>query len=156
MPRRSPAWLWVAATALPAVYLLWIGSWLWAALLGLVAALIVLEPRLRGREYETVQIDDAGVLRVDGHLREKVRWNEIEEIQIITTAAGPWTEDVFFVLTAADGKGCLVPHTAAIRTKLLEELQARFPSLDDRIVIEAMGCTGSRSFVIWKKAGHAA
>jgi hypothetical protein len=51
----------------------------------------------------------------------------------------------------SDGKGCLVPHAAAVRTKLLEALQARFP-IDDTVVIAAMGCTSNNSFLLWKKS----
>lgn len=76
-------------------------------------------------------------------------------IRIITTADGPWAEDVYFVLETEDGKGCVVPHDAAFRTKLLEEIQLRCRGVDDKRVIDAMGTTNSASFVIWEKRGGA-
>jgi len=140
----------------PALYFLWSASWLWAVVFAGAAVLIALGPRFRAPELENVQVDETGVLRVDGDVKEQVQWNEIEEIKIITTDQGPYREDVFFALAASNGKGCLVPHDAAVRTKLLEELQARFPTLNDELVIEAMGSTSNKTFLVWKKASNAA
>src|SRR5688572_9381267 len=98
LPRRSPAWFWVAAAALPAVFAAWKASWILASVLGGVALLIALEPRIRKPEYETVQVDDTGVLRVDGDVKEQVSWQDVTEIKIVTTDKGPYSEDVFFVL----------------------------------------------------------
>ena len=152
LPRRSAAWFWVAVAGLPDVYLAWNASWSLATILAAIAILISLGPRLRKPEYETVQVDDSGVLRVDGDIREQIHWNDIVEIKIITTDEGPYREDIFFALVGANGTGCLVPHDAAVRTKLLEELHARFPNLDDDKVIKAMGSTSNDSFLIWKKS----
>jgi hypothetical protein len=89
-------------------------------------------------------------------MREQISWSDVTEIRIITTDEGPYREDVFFALVASDGKGCLVPHDAAVRTKLLEELQFRFAGLDDDIVIKAMGSTSNNSFIIWRANATAA
>ena len=151
LPRRSPPWLWVAVAGLVAAYLAWNAQWSMAAVLATIACLIALMPRLSKPEYETVQVDDAGVLRVDGELKEQIDWSAVEEILIITTDQGPYQEDVFFALGGPKGKGCLVPHEAAVRTKLLEELQSRFPGLDDGMVIKAMGSTSNNTFLVWKK-----
>jgi len=110
-----------------------------------------LEPRLRKQARETVQVDENGVLRVDGPVREQIKWDEVVEIRIITTDEGPFREDVFFALVGSNGKGCLVPHDAAARTKLLEELQVRFAGLDNETVIKAMGSTSNDNFLVWKK-----
>ena len=151
LPRRSPPWLWVVVAGLPAAYLAWNAHWTSAAVLGGIACVIALIPRLSKPEYETVQVDDAGVHRVDGEIEERIDWSAVEEILIITTDQGPYQEDVFFALGGLDGKGCLVPHEAAVRTKLLDELQTRFPGLDDSMVIKAMGSTSNNTFLIWKK-----
>jgi hypothetical protein len=116
-----------------------------------VAAAVFLEPRIRRTARETIQVDESGVLRVDGNTREQVLWHEVQEIRIITTDSGPLVEDVFFALIGEDGRGCLIPHEAAERTKLLNELQVRFPGLDDQMVITAMGSTSNNSFTIWKR-----
>lgn len=154
LPRRGIAWFWFAATAVPAVYLAWRaltagGSWIAVLVLAALAMLIAVEPWLRRRETETVQLDESGVLRVDRDVREQIAWSDIREIRIITTDEGPLREDVFFALIGADGNGCLIPHDAAGRVGLLEALQSRFP-VDDAMVIKAMGSTSNAIFVVWK------
>jgi len=72
---------------------------------GRIAFLIFLEPRLRKQARETVQVDENGVLRVDGPVREQIKWDEVVEIRIITTDEGPFREDVFFALVGTNGKG---------------------------------------------------
>ena len=156
LPRRSVAWFWFAVFALPAAYLGWgaftgTQPWLLPAALASIAFLIFLEPRLRKQARETVQVDENGVLRVDGPVREQIKWDEVVEIRIITTDEGPFREDVFFALVGTNGKGCLVPHDAAARTKLLEELQVRFAGLDNVTLIKAMGSTSNDNFLVWKK-----
>lgn len=100
---------------------------------------------------ETIQIDDGGVLRIKGSIREQIRWDDVEEIRIITTDVGPFSEDVFFALVDGEKKGCLVPHDAAVRFKLLEQLQSRFTGLDDDAIIKAMGSTSNGNFLIWRR-----
>jgi len=156
LPRRSVAWFWFLVAASLAVYSGWgafkgSNSWWPSALLGAVAVLIFAEPRLRRPQRETIQVDEVGVLRAEGSIREQIQWQDIIEIRIITNSEGPFGEDVFFALAGANGKGCLVPHQAAVRTKLLEELQSHFPDLRNETVIEAMGCTSDRNFLVWKR-----
>jgi hypothetical protein len=150
------AWGWFAIGLGVTVVLAWSAAedhipWKAPGIFSVVALFILIEPRLRKREYETVQVDDDGVLRLEKDVREQVRWESVNEIRIITTNEGPLVEDVFFVLVGADATGCVVPHRAAVRTKLLEALQQRFPNLDDKMIITAMGCTGNNSFLIWER-----
>ena len=56
------------------------------------------------------------------------------------------------MLESTGGKGCIVPHEAAVRTKLLEEMQARLAGVNDSKVIEAMGSTDKSTFVIWESS----
>lgn len=137
---------------LAAVVAAWEASWTLAGVLGGAALLMALLPRLGRREYETVQVDDAGVLRVDGSIREQIAWPDVTEIRIVTTDQGPYAEDVFFVLVGLDNRGCVVPHDAADRTGLYEELKKRFVGLNDDLVIRAMGSTSNGLFVIWQRA----
>jgi len=120
----------------------------WA--LGIAAFLYVL-PWLTPRRRENVQVNDTGVVVITDKGRDEARWADVTRARIITTSDGPWAEDVYFVLDTAEGKGCIIPHAAAVRTKLLEEMQARLAGIDDHKVIEAMGSTSKNSFVIWEK-----
>jgi hypothetical protein len=116
-----------------------------------LALLLYVWPYLLPRQKETVQVDDDGVIVQTAKGLESLHWPELRRIRIVTTASGPWSEDVFFVLEASNGKGCVVPHDAAVRTKLLEEIQARLTGLDDTKVIEAMGSTSDATFTVWEK-----
>lgn len=127
-------------------------AWMWGAGVFVVLALLVVsEPWLRSTRLETVQIDDGGVLREEGAIREQVTWDEVDEIRITTTSGDPIQEDVFFVLMKSGKHGCVVPHEAVVRTGLLKELQSRFAGIDNELVIKAMGCTSAASFTIWRR-----
>ena len=60
-----------------------------------------------------IQIDDHGVRRElpDG-TAEHVAWEELLQVVVLTTAGGPFAEDVFFVLAGRGGSGCVVPQGA--------------------------------------------
>ena len=115
------------------------------------AAIFYFLPRLSPRRRENVQVDDKGVIVVTNKGKDKVLWADVTRARIVTTSAGPWGEDVWFVLEGPEGKGCIVPHDAVVRTKLLEEMQARLTGIDDLKVIEAMGSTSANTFIIFTR-----
>ena len=102
------------------------------------------------RPAEHLTIDDVGITRLARNLREHVAWTDITRVRILTTDRGPLREDVFFVLDAKDGTGCVVAHDLAVRGGLLEALQSRLTGVDNGAVIDAMGSTGNREFTIWE------
>lgn len=120
------------------------------------ALLFLLLPNVGRRQREFVQIDDDGVAVEGKKGIERVRWQEMTRVRILTTNEGPWVEDVYFLLEGEGGHGCAVPHGAAVRTKLLDELQSRLSGVQDDKVIEAMGSTDNCSFTIWEKAASQA
>ncbi|MBI5818786.1 MAG: hypothetical protein HZA88_07345 [Verrucomicrobia bacterium] len=82
---------------------------------------------------------------------ETIRWADLHEVSILTTDKGPFEEDVFFLLIAADGKpGCVVPQFSDGFDKLLRRLQ-QLPTFDNEAVIKAMGSTSNAKFVCWKR-----
>ena len=101
---------------------------------------------------DTVAFDGEQVTRTlpDGRT-ERVRWNELEEISIVTTADGPLTEDVFWMLRGTSG-GCAVPGEARGINELLARLQ-QLPGFDNEAVVHAMGSTSNATFVCWKRGG---
>ena len=105
------------------------------------------EQRMAG----TLTIDDWGVTRVAGKLREAVAWTDLIWVAIETTDAGPYAEDFFFLLGGADGKGVIVPNFLATKLNLLATLQARLPDLDNAQVAVAVGSTGNAMFKIWER-----
>jgi hypothetical protein len=135
-----------AVTALNGTY-----GWAPAIVAACVALVFLAIPNLGPRGTEFVQVDDEGVAVKTDQGIERVAWSDIQRVRILTTDAGPWSEDAFFLLEAAGNKGCAVPNDAAVRTKLLDELQTRLKGVRDEKVIEAMGCTSNNSFTIWEK-----
>jgi hypothetical protein len=103
------------------------------------------------RVHGTWNIQFQHGVRFTSGTRTENRWDEVTRAHIITTSDGRWGEDIFFVLEGTEGKGCVVPHDAAVRTKLLREMQTRFEGIDNRKVIEAMGSTSRTTFIIWEK-----
>jgi hypothetical protein len=99
----------------------------------------------------TVTLDEWGVTRVVGDVREAIAWSDIVWVRVYTTSEGPIAEDVFFALGGADGKGCLVPHGLAGEVDLLAALQRRLPALDNEALIRAMGSTTDAVFTIWER-----
>lgn len=131
-------------------------GWVLPLTMGGIALALLLLPNVGPRRREFVQIDEDGVaVEAKGGV-EHVTWEEVQKVRILTTNEGPFVEDVYFLLEAQGGRGCAVPHEAAVRTKLLEELQSRLPGLQDEKVIEAMGCTDNNSFTIWERSGGSA
>jgi len=110
--------------------------------------------RNRGRE-DTVVFDSAGVTRtlING-ATESIAWDELAKVQILTTDEGPWSEDVYFLLSTEDGKrGCAVPQLSKGSQQLLERLMT-LPGFDHEQVIEAMGCTSRKMFLCWERASE--
>ena len=124
------------------------GFFVLCAIVGVIAIFGVL-PRERP-PAEQLTIDDEGITRIARNVREHVAWADIVRVRILTTDEGPHLEDVFFVVDAKDGTGCMVSHDLAVRGKLLEALQERLEGVNDKAVIEAMGSTSNQVFTIWE------
>ena len=100
----------------------------------------------------SIFIDDLVVRRElgDGTI-EEVAWEDLVEVQIVTTDEGPFVDDVFFLLAGRNGTGVCVPQGAPGSAPLLERLQ-RLPHFDNDQVIQAMMSSKNARFVCWKKA----
>jgi hypothetical protein len=107
--------------------------------------------RRRKKDEGSVTVDDWGVTRLAGKVREAVAWDEVAWVRIYTTAAGPGAEDAFFALGTGNNKGCLVPNGLAVSSHLLAALQQRLPGLDNLAVALAMGSTTAAVFTIWTR-----
>ena len=158
--------VWIAALVIAAVSLVRAirtgEGWVSAVLLAVVAVAYTFKPwagkagrlaRARRPEEEegSLTIDEWGVTRDAGGIHEAVAWKDLAWVRIYTTGAGPVTEDVFFALAGANGKGCLVPHGLAVRAKLLDALAERLPGIDNDLVIRAMGSGDDTYFTIWSR-----
>ena len=101
---------------------------------------------------EYVDIDAAGVQRVlaDGSL-ESVKWDEVTEIRIATTADGPFTEDIFWMLFGPDRATGVALPGSYVDDALLKRFQA-LPGFDNDQVIAAMRSMKKAQFVVWVDA----
>jgi hypothetical protein len=97
-----------------------------------------------------ITVDGNGVRRVreDGSV-EQLNWPDLVEVAVVTTADGPFVEDVSFVLTGRDGSGCVIPHSAPEGPALIERLQ-ELPGFDNEALVRAMSSTEDKKFVCWR------
>jgi hypothetical protein len=98
----------------------------------------------------SVQIDDWGVRRLDAG-GEAVAWADLIGVEILTTDEGPYSEDLFWLLEGADGKGVAVSGGVAQECGLLAALQERLPDLDNDAVIRSATSVENARFVIWRR-----
>lgn len=80
---------------------------------------------------------------------EGVRWDQLVKISIMTTDEGPFVEDFFWLLQAADGSGAAIGQGQASEIDLLGRLQ-RLPRFDNVAVIKASGSCENAEFVCWE------
>jgi len=97
-----------------------------------------------------VRISDTEVAceRPDGKT-ERVGWDDLQRVEILTTSDGPMASDVFWLLHGTNG-GCAIAQGATGDRALLERLQA-LPGFDNAQVVEAMGSCSDRRFLCWQK-----
>lgn len=100
---------------------------------------------------ESIRFDDLGVVRtMTNGVTESVRWADLEKVSVATTDAGPWSDDVVWLLEGSTG-GCAVPQSAVGADDLLARLQG-LPGFDNETFVAAMGCTDNAIFVCWQRA----
>ncbi|VXC05797.1 hypothetical protein [Aeromicrobium sp. 9AM] len=103
----------------------------------------------RKKNAGSIDVDDDGVRRVlpDGTV-ERVRWDELREVRIATTADGPFNEDVFWLLSGGDlSIGVALPGSY-VDDALMRRFQA-LPGFDNEQVIAAMSSMEEAQFVVW-------
>lgn len=126
----------------------------WLLIAGPVALLLLVFRIFNFRRTVTrdrVHFDDATITSTlaNGGETETVRWDDLQEVGIVTTDEGPAAEDVFWLLLGANGR-CAVPSGADGMKELLARLQ-KLPGFDNESVIKAMGSTENAKFVCWKR-----
>jgi len=127
----------------------------WAGAFWVVGFLALLLPGAKGLVDE-IEVDDLGVTRRYGprlgrKRQERVLWDEVTRVEIVTTDEGPWSEDFFFLLEGRNGAGVAVSNELAVKHGLVAVLQRRLAGLDDRAIIEAAGAPQPRRLLVWQK-----
>jgi len=81
---------------------------------------------------------------------ERVAWDDLQRVEILTTTDGPYAPDAFWVLSGTDS-GCVIPWGATGDSELLERLQ-RLPRFDNMAVINTAPRTKKAMTLCWQKS----
>lgn len=85
--------------------------------------------------------------------RKALKWADLTQVGIRTSAVGPWSPDVFWGLHDASGVARLVfPNGAEGVGALLEEFGRRLPGLRHEELLRALRSTEDAGFLIWERA----
>jgi hypothetical protein len=96
-------------------------------------------------KFITVYDGEGGVVMLD--------WADIVNVSVMTTEAGPFEIDLFWILSDRDGRRTVtVPMGARGEHALLQAMQVRFAGFDNMAVVEAMSSTDNAMFQIWPPA----
>jgi hypothetical protein len=97
---------------------------------------------------------DGESITADGPLarRVSVRLQDIYEIGVETTDAGPFVEDVFWLINRGTDD-LRIPQESPV-FKVLMERFGTLEGFDWKPFTEAMACTDCRYFLCWKRAQH--
>ncbi len=115
------------------------------SVLGRVAARTMVRSGSTPEETRSVVVTPEGVTMSRSDASPAcVGSEQLVEVAVVTTSAGPAKDDVYLVLHGADGGSCLVRNPAA---KKLVPWLLRLPGLDHEKFIAAMGSTSEAAFV---------
>ena len=82
---------------------------------------------------------------------ETINWEDVDQIQVLTTDEGPRVCDVLFVLqNVQTNTGVALPQDCP-ETKLVFEKVQKWHGFDNENFIKAMSCTENQWFLVWKK-----
>ena len=125
-----------------------------AGLVGLGIALRRNDRARRAAAAATVDVtvDAEGVSRTlaDGR-HEAVRWDEVVEVEVMTTAVGVHKEDGVVLVLAGDGeRGRLLPSRFAVEHGVIARLHA-LPGFDSRRLVAAMEKSPPSRTTCWER-----
>ncbi len=107
--------------------------------------------RLDPESRFVIQMTESAVSchRPDGVV-ETVRWDDLQQVQVLTTSDGPFAPDCFWLLRGPETTGCCIPQGATGDAELLDRIQ-KLPGFDNLAFIEAMGSTQEAIFTCWQR-----
>ena len=85
---------------------------------------------------------------------EEILWNDIEEIKLINTDAGPFAPDVWLALFG-NNSGCLIPQGAK-GFEAVYDIISKYENFNFENFISSMSCTDNEEFLLWKKNKYTA
>jgi len=96
-----------------------------------------------------ITIHDTSIIYEHGLWREEIAFDEITQIDLVTTSEGPFSEDVFAVLRGKD-KEIAIPQNAENFDSLFDVFK-KFEGVNYEAFINAMSSTENAKFVCWEK-----
>jgi hypothetical protein len=108
---------------------------------------------LHPEEAVVVIIDDEKILCKKPNANdESITWSKLDAVLIETTDEGPVATDVFWLLLTKDmSSGCIIPQGAKGENELLAVMQSRLTNFNNELLIEAMGSTDNKRFLLWER-----
>jgi len=106
-------------------------------------------PRLQPEDYYKTIITDKSI-RVEHPKREteEILWQDIKEIKLINTDAGPAAPDIWLALLG-ENSGCLIPHGSKGFDDVYEII-SKYENFDFENVTKSMTSTSNEHFSLWK------
>jgi hypothetical protein len=82
-----------------------------------------------------------------------IAWADVGNVTVLTTDAGPFQIDLFWIVTDREGRRSMtIPMDATGEHALLKAMQVRLAGFDNMAVVEAMSSTDNGTFQIWPPA----
>ena len=81
---------------------------------------------------------------------EKVRWDDLIEIWMIDTDAGPAVPDIWMALVGANG-GCLIPTSDCNGYEQVYDIVSKYEGFNFQNVIRSMSTAHNERFLLWRK-----
>jgi hypothetical protein len=80
---------------------------------------------------------------------EQILWNDINEIKLINTDAGPFAPDVWLTLIGGTS-GCLIPQ-GSNGYDTVYDIVSKYENFDYGNVIKSMSCSDNAEFHLWTR-----
>jgi hypothetical protein len=105
---------------------------------------------------DEVELGELGVTRRFGprlgkKREERVLWDELVRVEILTTDEGPYADDFFFLLEGREGKGVAISNELAVSTAWSRSCSGAFQGSTTRRSSRRRGSTRVRRFLVWQK-----
>ncbi|MGV3605188.1 MAG: hypothetical protein ACO1RA_02190 [Planctomycetaceae bacterium] len=102
-----------------------------------------------GGPYQVIISDESISCVHPQRATETIRWDDIDEIRLVTTSDGPFSPDQWYLFVGTGG-GCSVPSEAKGFEALWNVFKTRFPGFDYEGIIDARATENQR--VLWTKS----
>lgn len=86
----------------------------------------------------------------EGEVVQRLKWADLERVQIVTNDSGPWGEDFWWVLEGSGGAAIAVPSERVHGDDAMMSRLLQLDGFDHSRLVEAIGSTSDHRFVVWE------